>query len=144
MVKFGFQGEFWNRLDEANLKLTLVSQFDQDLVEKNCCCKLIGYYCNSIIAIYHHPPIKLFWLILEISKWLVRILSDMDKSKRLSSHQSNDKLLCHNISGQTWHSNQSDFFSLINKIYIFIVFSLLLFTISRKDMFCLAFEDSDR
>ena len=46
LVNFGFQGVFWNRLDEQNLKLTLGSQLDQDLVEKNCCCKLIRYYCT--------------------------------------------------------------------------------------------------
>ena len=34
LVNFGFQGVFWNRLDEQNLKLTLGSQLDQDLAEK--------------------------------------------------------------------------------------------------------------
>ena len=48
LVNFGFQGVFQNLLDEQILKLTLVSQFHQDLVEKNCCCKLIGYYCSLI------------------------------------------------------------------------------------------------
>ena len=31
-----FQGVFWNRLDEQNLKLTMVSKLDQILTKKNC------------------------------------------------------------------------------------------------------------
>ena len=34
LVNFGFQGVFWNRLDEQILKLTLDFQFHQDLIEK--------------------------------------------------------------------------------------------------------------
>ena len=53
LVNFGFQGVFWNRLDEQNLKLTLGSQLDQDLAErKKRCCKLIGYYCNRQLIAY--------------------------------------------------------------------------------------------
>ena len=45
LVNFGFQGVFWNRLDEQILKLTLDFQWDQDLAEKTCCCKLTAPYC---------------------------------------------------------------------------------------------------
>ena len=47
LVNFGFQGVFWNRLDEQILKLTLDFQWDQDLAEKTCCWKLTDPYCKS-------------------------------------------------------------------------------------------------
>ena len=45
LVKFAFQGVFWNCLDEQILKLTLGFQWNQDLAEKTCWCKLTATYC---------------------------------------------------------------------------------------------------
>ena len=45
------RGCFGIVLTSRFLKLTLVSQFHQDLVEKNCCCKLISYYCILTVTI---------------------------------------------------------------------------------------------